>query len=227
MTIISEERAITARHPKRLFPLIRRVSCRLTPFLLELPVTANHITVAATAIGLAGAWCFLQGGMAASLSGAILFIISSILDNCDGEVARLKGIESRFGDRLGDFGGWVVHAALFVALGINAAQTYGHEMWSWFGYITAAGATMNYGLTSILKVTPADRVSVPSDLSGTLRWSEKAIYVFRALMRADFCFILLVLVVFDLVWVLLPMAAVGAQIYWTTALYEKARKFHV
>ncbi len=91
MTIISEGRAITAPRPKRLFPLVPHVSCRLTQFLLEVPVTANHITVAATAIGLAGAWCFLQGGMAASLSGAILFIFSSILDNCDGEVARLKG----------------------------------------------------------------------------------------------------------------------------------------
>ncbi len=86
---------------------------------------------------------------------------------------------------------------------------------------------MNDGLTSILKLTPADRVSVPSDLSGTLRWKDNAIYVFRALMRADFCFILLALVVFNMVWVLLPMTAVGAQIYWTTALHENTRKFHV
>ena len=44
-------------------------------------------------------------------------------------------------------------------------------------------------------------------------------------IRSDFCFIVLILAIFNLTYILLPFAAVGAQIYWVTDLFERARGY--
>jgi len=56
----------------------------------------------------------------------------------------------------------------------------------------------------------------------TLDW---LIYIFHKLSRADFCFIVLILALFNLTYILLPFAAIGAQIYWITDLFERARGY--
>jgi hypothetical protein len=53
------------------------------------------------------------------------------------------------------------------------------------------------------------------------------VFAFRELTRADFCFIVLALVLFDVVWVLLPAAAVGAQVYWLTRFSGGAGDYRV
>ena len=80
--------------------------------------TPNQVTLTGIVAGLAAAFCYLHGGMGWSLAGAILFLVSYLLDNCDGDLARLKGLQSRLGARFDDFGDWVVHTALFLALGV-------------------------------------------------------------------------------------------------------------
>jgi len=57
----------------------------------------------------------------------------------------------------------------------------------------------------------------------TLDW---LIYIFHKLSRADFCFIVLMLAIFNLTYILLPFAAIGAHIYWITDLFERARGYH-
>ena len=51
--------------------------------------------------------------------------------------------------------------------------------------------------------------------------------MFRELSRADFCFIVLALAIFDLTWVLLPAAAVGAHAYWVFRFASGANRFRV
>ena len=53
------------------------------------------------------------------------------------------------------------------------------------------------------------------------------IYIFHKLSRADFCFIVLILAVLNVTYFLLPIAAIGAQIYWLTDLLERARGYHI
>ena len=86
--------------PKQVFPLVRHLSWRVTGVLARTPVTANQVTLAAIAAGLLGVWFFTQPGLAPPFLGAGCFAVFYLFDHCDGEVARLKGIESRFGDKL-------------------------------------------------------------------------------------------------------------------------------
>lgn len=136
--------------PERTFPLVRHLSYRLTPALVRLPVTANQITAASLVAGLGCAWCYMQGGRVWALGGSALFILCYVLDNCDGEIARLKGLQSDFGMRLDSFTDWLVHTAFFVALGIGIGKESGEDLWLWLGWLAAAGATINHILVLTL-----------------------------------------------------------------------------
>ncbi|MDP7667864.1 MAG: CDP-alcohol phosphatidyltransferase family protein, partial [Rhodospirillales bacterium] len=105
----------------RALPLIRQVSRLLTPVLMRLPVTANQVTAASLVAGLAASALVPVGGRPAGLGGGVLLFVSYALDNCDGEIARLKNQATRFGERFDNFTDWVVHATFFAALGVAAA----------------------------------------------------------------------------------------------------------
>ena len=62
------------------------------------------------------------------LVGALLVLSHSILDGCDGELARLKFQESRFGGVLDFWGDNVVHAALFAAIAAGWSRAAGAEL---------------------------------------------------------------------------------------------------
>ncbi|MCH7539083.1 MAG: CDP-alcohol phosphatidyltransferase family protein [Proteobacteria bacterium] len=212
--------------PERTFPLVRHLSYRLTPALVRLPVTANQITAASLVAGLGCAWCYMQGGRVWALGGSALFILCYVLDNCDGEIARLKGLQSDFGMRLDSFADWLVHTAFFVALGIGIGKESGEDLWLWLGWLAAAGATINH----ILVLTLDARSGSEHDPERTASFEPatpgrmgKAVYIYRELLRADFCFVLLLLTLFEVTWFLLPVAAIGTQLYWAMALTKGAR----
>ena len=101
--------------PVQLFPLVRHFSYRLTPLLLQWPLTPNQITLISLLLGLAGAACFLGGGWFPGVMGGFLLVACYTFDNCDGEVARIKGLSSEFGARLDDFSDSMVDLSFFVA----------------------------------------------------------------------------------------------------------------
>ncbi len=217
-----------AQSPERVFPLIRRISARVTPVLAATPISANQVTVASLLFGLACNWAMMQGGWTWTASGAALLFVSYVLDNCDGEIARLKDQCTEFGDRFDTFVDWVVHAGFFAALGIGANAGSGEVLWLWLGWIAAAGATLNYfiGLLIDARRGGAEIADETPDKEPETK-GEWIIFIFRELSRADFCFIVLALAALDLTWVLLPLGAVGAQVYWATQLIRGAGEYHV
>ncbi len=95
----------------------RRVSWRISYWLASYTrVTPNMITVANTMFGLACAWMFSVPNYWMRLFAAIFFLISITIDGVDGELARLKMIESDFGGKLDVVTDNVVHVAVFVGL---------------------------------------------------------------------------------------------------------------
>jgi len=117
----------------------RRISSRLSPWLVRLGVRPNTITLFATGIGLAGAACLAIQSHALQVLGALLFVVSTILDGCDGEVARLSFTSSALGRRLDLIGDNVVNAAIFVAIGWNALATDAGHGRSWLVWATLGG----------------------------------------------------------------------------------------
>ena len=82
--------------------------------LARLRVPPPAVVLAAGAAGLAGA---VQLGRGSLLAAALLVQLKTLLDNADGQLARLTGRTSTFGRYLDSEVDLLVNAALFAALG--------------------------------------------------------------------------------------------------------------
>jgi 1L-myo-inositol 1-phosphate cytidylyltransferase / CDP-L-myo-inositol myo-inositolphosphotransferase len=91
----------------------RRFSRFITRRLLPTAISPNQVTIVSILIGIAGGCCFATGRPEIAALGAILFLASTIIDGCDGEIARLTFRESVFGARLDILGDNLVHLFLF------------------------------------------------------------------------------------------------------------------
>ena len=104
--------------------LNRPISIKISELLLKTNITPNQISLISFIFGLFGALFFYFGDYVFLVIGGILVHLSSIIDGCDGEVARLKLIESKYGgwfdavmDRYADaiiifgmvHGHWILH----------------------------------------------------------------------------------------------------------------------
>ena len=219
-------------------PLVRHLSVRLTPGLATLPITPNQITTVSLVFGLLCSICVAMGGPLWILVGAVFLVVCYVLDNCDGEIARLKNQCSHSGMRLDSFADWVIHSTFFVALGWSWARTLDAPEWLWLGGVASAGGTINYILCWVMESRDSDSAIGSSQIDSTgYETFETAVspdtvaqwmvFTFRELFRADFCFLLLVMAVFDLTWVLLPAGAIGAQVYWALLFIRGTRGYHV
>ncbi len=222
----------TLKEPTQLFPLVRHLSYRLTPLLLRTAITPNQITAISLSLGLLCAICFITGNYVLGIIGALLMTMSYAFDNCDGEVARVKNMSSEFGAKFDDISDCMVDASFFAALGYGTSQVTEQSFWFWFGCAAAVGAFIDYIVDlfyhaknekkegSMSREEVAVKGKKPEDI---LDWF---IYIVHKLSRADFCIIVLVLAMFNVTWVLLPFAAIGAQFYWITDLFDRARGYH-
>ncbi len=75
----------------------RRFSVKITQYLLKTNITPNQISLFSFILCLIASLFFFLGSYIGLAIGAVLAQISSIIDGCDGEVARLKHMESDFG----------------------------------------------------------------------------------------------------------------------------------
>jgi len=94
----------------------RRISWRISYWLAQTRVTPNMVTVANTAFGLACGWMFSVPNYWMRLFAAIFFLISITIDGVDGELARLKMVESEFGGKLDVLTDNIVHVGVFIGL---------------------------------------------------------------------------------------------------------------
>ena len=77
--------------------LNRPLSARITRYLVQSPVTPNQISSFCFALSAVAAGLFAMGGYLMLALGGLLAQLASVVDGCDGEVARLKFRESAYG----------------------------------------------------------------------------------------------------------------------------------
>jgi len=87
--------------------------------LCHLPLTPNHVTVGAAMVGMVGAALIASGNYALMIWGFFLAHVQSILDGCDGELARVRFQQSALGEWLDTLVDDGLNILLFAALGIG------------------------------------------------------------------------------------------------------------
>jgi phosphatidylglycerophosphate synthase len=198
-SLIKQNEGFMSRHFER------RISLAVTRRLVTTPITPNAMTLFSIAVGLAGAPCFLSAAPAWQLTGALLFLAHSILDGCDGELARLKFLESRWGAVLDFWGDNVVHVAVFTAVALGWALRTGS---AWPLALGAVAVVATLGSAALMfRRTAEDRVAGA--------WTARLV---RALSNRDFIYIVVALSAFGRAHWVLVAAAVGTPAFLLMAL---------
>src|SRR5947199_10703791 len=99
--------------------LNRPISRRVTRLLLKFPIHPSAWTILIFFLPLIAGAFLVRGDYASVVIGAAIFQAFSILDGCDGEIARAKNLESTFGERLDYFCDFLASLIYVLALGLG------------------------------------------------------------------------------------------------------------
>jgi len=97
-------------------------SIKISSLLVKTFLTPNQITILGLFIGLASGILFAQGNYWNTLIGGVLLSITAILDCCDGDVARLKFMESDFGENLDTACDNIINIFIFIGIMVGVAR---------------------------------------------------------------------------------------------------------
>lgn len=143
----AEERLLRTLGREGDSPLVRRVdrviSRAVTKRLLHTSITPNQITLVSAMIGLCGAMFLVQSSTVLRVLGALLFFLSTIVDGCDGELARLTLRESTFGAKLDVTMDNIVHIFLFCAIAIGQYRQYQDSLYLILGALILGGVLLS------------------------------------------------------------------------------------
>jgi phosphatidylglycerophosphate synthase len=99
--------------------------------LYPLPISANAITLLALVMGLVAAAFYVSSAETALVWGAVFLYGKLFLDNVDGNLARLRGEESRLGRFLDSFSDFVVSVGVYGVITLRVAQDSSNPGFIW------------------------------------------------------------------------------------------------
>jgi phosphatidylglycerophosphate synthase len=105
--------------------LYRPVSFPLTRLLVWTPITPNQISYVVAALVAIGCWLTAHSSFNMALLGTIVVLAASYVDCCDGEVARVKLLSSRFGAWIDTVVDELSSVGYMVALGWHCHTHFG------------------------------------------------------------------------------------------------------
>lgn len=107
-------------------------------FFCHLPVTPNQVSIGAALLGLLGAASIATGHYALMVWGFFLAHVQSVLDGCDGELARVRLQQSALGEWLDSLIDDALNILIFAALGVGFFRATGEPLYLGAGLLAAA-----------------------------------------------------------------------------------------
>ena len=117
----------------------RKVSIPISRQLIKFPITPNMVSLFTLGVSFASGLYFGLGGYWNALIGAVLSVWASILDGCDGEVARLKLQASDFGCWLDTICDYLYYIFIFVGMTVGLVRSTGKTSYLTWGGDASVG----------------------------------------------------------------------------------------
>ena len=205
----------------------RSMSLPISVALIRTPLTANQLSVALVAIGFYSAWLFSTGHYLAGVLGAFLGLAASVMDGCDGEIARLKYQESALGCWIETFGDYSYYIAIFIGLTLGAVRRTGWHGFYWLGGIALAGTLIAFALLIFLR----SRITAgqPDKLHAIARdrfkaeptwWSRIIWRISFVATRSAMPYGIFALSLLGLLPLVVVLAAIGSNTYWISLVLK-------
>ena len=128
--------------------LERRLSLAVTRRLAQTNITPNQVSAGIVVIGAVAAALFAGPSRLSQMLGAVVFWCASFLDGCDGEIARLKFLESRLGGWIDLWVDNLVHCMVFFGMGVGLRRASGDPIWLVVGGVAVVGVLLSAGWAS-------------------------------------------------------------------------------
>ena len=207
----------------------RRVSIPISRWLLQFRrITPNMVTLFTLWVSFGAGLFFAYGGYWATVMGAVLSAWASILDGCDGEIARLKLQSTDFGCWLDTVCDYLYYAFVFGGMAIGFARTIGPRFTLLWGPLLLLGAVASFLATGFARHHFSGKR--PEAFLST--WQKKAerrssnplLYIGRhcefIIRRCFLPYAFLAFAILNILPVAFVMTAIGANIVWCIALYS-------
>jgi phosphatidylglycerophosphate synthase len=168
------------------------------------PITPNQVTILNTLLGLFAAYLLSLGSYWQQLAGSLLFVFCVIADGIDGEIARLKLMESELGHMLDITTDNIVHVAIFLGLGIGLSRLTGSRLYTDLFWLLMGGFLLNIVIVyfRIMKKTAEE-----------LRESPRAVRLVSLMTNRDFAYLVLALALVGQLQLFMVGAAFGSYAF--------------
>ena len=206
----------------------RRVSVPISRQLIRFPITPNMVSLFTLGVSFISGVFYAFGGYWNMLVGAILSVSASILDGCDGEVARLKLQESDFGCWLETVCDYLYYLFIFAGMAIGFFRSSGQRsylVWGGLLFLGAVASFLTIGLQRHqLTGGRPERYLGIWQTQAESRPSNPLLYLGRnfefVIRRCFLPYALLFFALLNITRVAFLLSAIGANLVWLIALYS-------
>jgi 1L-myo-inositol 1-phosphate cytidylyltransferase / CDP-L-myo-inositol myo-inositolphosphotransferase len=211
-SLVKDTDGFMARHVER--PISLQISRRLAGTV----ITPNQMSLISVVVGICGGPFFLSSRPLMQTIGALLFLAHSILDGCDGELARLKFQQSRWGGVLDFWGDNVVHTVIFGCMGVGWSLAAGALWPLWLGAGAVLGTLGSAGFVywRLMRSKEGGDTLFTSVSDAPERPLTRLL---DSASRRDFIYLVILLALFGRSNWFLVMAGIGAPIYFFLVLF--------
>jgi phosphatidylglycerophosphate synthase len=205
---------------------INRILTRpFTGFFIKSGLHPNQITLLSGAAGVMAILFFSFGTKTGFILGAVFFELFYILDNCDGEVARAKGLSTKFGSWLDTLVDYCVHVAAFGAIALGLYRITPSP------FIIVAGLSAMLGIFLSFFVVLLQKVrnyglgihGMPNAPAGVRKETGALDRLIETVSVGDFSIVVLLFAIIDKMELLLWLAALGSNVFCIVLLVVNFR----
>lgn len=193
----------------------RILTAPFTAFFIRSGLHPNYITLLGGAVGILAFFSFSMGTKAGFIAGAVLFEAFYILDNCDGEVARARGLSSKFGSWMDTLVDCFIHVLAFIGIGIGASRIAENPIMIFVGIAAGLGTFLSTFVAMLQKIRNYGLAihGMPKAPGGAVKKVTAIDRLIDILSMGDFSLVLLLFAVFNKMELLLWLGAIGANLF--------------